>query len=166
MARPDPTPPDEAALPFTWAELMDMALEQGLRAAALGEAPVGAVLADPVSGEIIARAHNSPISRHDPTAHAEILCLRRAAQIIGNYRLPGTIMAVSLEPCTMCVGALIHARVSGVVVGAPDPRTGALFTHMDGARLPWGNHKMWIVPGILEEQCAQMMRDFFRFRRR
>lgn len=164
MARPDPVRPEPDSLAVPPVELMARALAQARLAAEAGEAPVGAVLMAP-DGEILAQAHNAPISLNDPTAHAEIRCLRAAASGLGNYRLTGTVMAVTLEPCTMCVGALVHARVAGVVVGAPDPRTGALFTRMDGARLPWGNHKMWVMPGVLEEECAAVLRQFFRARR-
>ncbi|SKA78302.1 tRNA(adenine34) deaminase [Paucidesulfovibrio gracilis DSM 16080] len=165
MARPDPCVPDQSSLPLTWVEMMDLALHQAFLAGASGEAPVGAVLLDPSTGTMLAQAHNAPIARNDPTAHAEILCLRNAAKRMGNYRVPGTIMAVTLEPCTMCVGALVHARVAGVVVGTPDPRTGALFTNLDGARLPWGNHKMWVVRDILSSHCSNILREFFRSRR-
>jgi tRNA(adenine34) deaminase len=143
---------------------MRMALAQARLAAEAGEAPVGAVLMS-AEGELLADAHNAPITRHDPTAHAEILCLRRAAEKLGNYRLPGTVMAVTLEPCTMCVGALVHARVAGVVVGTADPRTGALFTNLHGAKLPWGNHKMWVKQDVLAEECGDLLRSFFRIRR-
>lgn len=165
MARPDPCVPSVNDLPLTWQEMMRMALHQARLAGASQEAPVGAVLIDPMQGEILAQAHNRPISGHDPTAHAEILCLRQAAQRRNNYRLPGTILAVTLEPCTMCVGALVHARVAGVVVGAPDPRTGALFTNLNGAALPWANHKMWVVRNVLADESAALLRDFFRVRR-
>ncbi|MGE4506144.1 MAG: tRNA adenosine(34) deaminase TadA [Desulfovibrionaceae bacterium] len=164
MARPDPAIPDESALPHTFEGLMRLALAQARLAAEAGEAPVGAVLVS-AEGELLAEAHNAPITRHDPTAHAEILCLRRAAEKLGNYRLPGTVMAVTLEPCTMCVGALVHARVAGVVVGTADPRTGALFTNLDGAKLPWGNHKMWVKRDVLAEECGDLLRSFFRNRR-
>ncbi|MBU1611563.1 MAG: nucleoside deaminase [Proteobacteria bacterium] len=143
---------------------MHMALAQARLAAEADEAPVGAVLIS-ATGEVLARAHNAPITLNDPTGHAEILCLRQAAAALGNYRLPGSIMAVTLEPCTMCVGALVHARVAGVIVGTPDPRTGALFTHLDGSRLPWGNHKMWVERDVLQEECANLLRTFFQARR-
>lgn len=165
MSRPDPIAPNQTTLPLTWGEMMRLALHQARLAGAANEAPVGAILLDPASGRVLAAAHNAPIASHDPTAHAEILCLRRAAERIGNYRLPGTIMAVTLEPCLMCVGAMIHARVAGVVVGAPDPRTGALFTHMDAAHLPWSNHKIWVMPNILADECGDLLRHFFRSRR-
>jgi tRNA(adenine34) deaminase len=145
--------------------MMRLALHQARLAGASQEAPVGAILLDPLRGEILASAHNAPISDHDPTAHAEILCLRRAAERVGNYRLPGTILAVTLEPCLMCVGAMIHARVAGVVVGTADPRTGALFTQLNGAALSWTNHKMWVVRDVLASDCADLLRTFFRSRR-
>lgn len=164
MARPDPLVPDEATLPFSFSGLMELALAEAAKAAIADEAPIGAVLVG-ADGDILASAYNAPIASHDPTAHAEILCLRRAAAAVGNYRLPGSVMAVTLEPCTMCVGALVHARVAGVIVGAPDPRTGALFTNLDGARLPWCNHKMWVMRDVLSEQCGDLLRNFFRARR-
>ena len=164
MARPDPVVPDESTLPYSFAGLMEVALAEARHAAAVDEAPIGAVLVS-AEGRLLASAHNAPIGSNDPPAHAEIPCLRRAAELMGNYRLPGSVMAVTLEPGTMCVGALIHARVAGVIVGAPDPRTGALFTNLDGARLPWGNHKMWVQPGVLEEQCGDLLREFFQSRR-
>ncbi len=164
MARPDPVVPDQSTLAYSFDALMEMALDEARMAAKAGEAPIGAVLVS-AEGKLLAKAHNAPISSNDPTAHAEILCLRHAAQTLGNYRLPGSIMAVTLEPCTMCVGALIHARVAGVIVGAPDPRTGALFTNLNGAKLPWGNHKMWVECGVLEDQCGDLLREFFRSRR-
>ncbi len=164
MAKPEPVVPDQSTLPFSFDALMEMALDEARKAAKAGEAPIGAILVS-ADGTLLARAHNNPISSNDPTAHAEILCLRHAAQTLGNYRLPGSIMAVTLEPCTMCVGALIHARVAGVIVGATDPRTGALFTNLDGAKLAWGNHKMWVERGVLEDQCGDLLRKFFRSRR-
>lgn len=163
--RPDPVAPESGTMPVGVEELMAMALEQARLAEAAGETPVGAVLMGP-DGEILARAHNQPITRHDATAHAEILCLREAGERVGNYRLPDTVLAVTLEPCLMCVGALIHARIAGVVVGATDPKSGALFSHLDGARLPFGNHKMWVRSGVLGQECSTLLKSFFRNRRR
>src|SRR5687768_12239939 len=112
----------------------EMSMEQALACAreaqSAGEVPVGAVLAD-ATGAVIARAANSPIARHDPTAHAEMLVLRAAGQALGNYRLPGCVLYVTLEPCAMCVGALVHARIARIVYGAPDPKTGACGSVLD-----------------------------------
>ncbi len=164
MPRPEPIVPDQSTLSYSFTELMKQALIQAKFAAEQGEVPIGAVLVNE-QGELLAAAHNTPIAQNDPTAHAEIRCLRQAAQAMGNYRLPNTIMAVTLEPCIMCVGALIHARVAGVIVGTPDFRAGALFTKLGGACLPWANHKMWVKSGVMQEQCASLLHDFFRNRR-
>lgn len=144
---------------------MDQALRQAMLAAGEGETPVGAVLVSP-RGEILAQARNQSIRSHDPTAHAEILCLRQAAQTLGNYRLSGSILVVTLEPCLMCVGALIHARVAGVVFGAPDPKAGALVTHLPGTALPFANHKLWVISGVMEEECGSLLKRFFQQRRK
>jgi len=115
---------------------------------------------------MLAKAHNSPISSNDPTAHAEVLCLRKAGLKAGNYRLPGTILAVTLEPCLMCTGALIHARVAGVLFGAPDPRAGALVTNLPGHALPFANHELWVMPGVMEPECSALLKRFFLERRK
>ena len=150
---------------LTWVDMMNVAYEQALAAVAVDEAPIGAALFS-MNGELIASAHNAPISNNDPTCHAEVRCLRRAARKIGNYRLPNTIMAVTLEPCLMCTGALIHARVSGVVIGALDDRTGAFVSNLDGHALPFANHAMWHVSGVMEKECGDLLRSFFRRRRK
>ena len=159
-----PSPPD-APPGTTWRTLMDVAFQEACRSVKSGEVPVGAALFSP-SGELIAKAHNRPISSDDPTAHAEILCLREASRKLGNYRLTGTIMAVTLEPCLMCTGALLHARVSGVVVGAPDPEAGALFSNLDGHALPFANHRLWYVPGVMEAECSTLLKRFFLGKRK
>ncbi len=160
-----PTPPPEPPEGVTWRSLMDLALREAAHASAHGEAPVGAVLMAP-DGNILAGAHNSPISLNDPTAHAEILCLRQAGKKLGNYRLNGCVLAVTLEPCLMCVGALIHARIAGVVFGARDERAGALVSNMDGAALPFANHRMWTVEGVMAEECSTLLKRFFLNRRK
>jgi tRNA(adenine34) deaminase len=142
---------------------MRLALEQATIAAAGGEVPVGAVLCG--DGELIAVAGNSPIGLTDPTAHAEILVLRAAAGALGNYRLTGTTLYVTLEPCIMCMGAIIHARVARLVFGALDPKTGAAVSRYrigSNGRL---NHRLDITSGILAEQCSALLREFFRQRR-
>jgi tRNA(Arg) A34 adenosine deaminase TadA len=143
---------------------MGLALEAAREALAAGEVPVGAVLAGE-GGEILARAYNRPIGLNDPTAHAEVLTLRQAAALRGNYRLPGTVLYVTIEPCIMCVGALIHARVRRVVFGAPDPKAGAcvsLYRLPDDPRL---NHRLEVTGGVREEQCRGLLQEFFQARR-
>ncbi len=143
---------------------MKMALQYAEIAAQNGEVPVGAVivLAD---GRSFA-AHNAPISSHDPSAHAEMRAIRAASLAIGNYRLTGATLYVTLEPCCMCAGAIIHARLARVVYGAPDPKTGAvesLYHILADARL---NHQPRVTGGVLAEECGALLRDFFRARRR
>ena len=159
-----PSPPD-APPGTTWRSLMDVAFQEACRSVKSGEVPVGAALFTS-SGELLAQAHNRPISSHDPTAHAEILCLREASRKLGNYRLTDTILAVTLEPCLMCTGALLHARVAGVVVGAPDPAAGALFTNLDGYALPFANHRLWYVTGVMEPECSTLLKRFFLDKRK
>ncbi|UJX40419.1 tRNA adenosine(34) deaminase TadA [Desulfovibrio sp. JY] len=144
--------------------VMALALEKAREAAAQGEAPVGAVVLS-AAGELLGAAGNAPITRHDPTAHAEILVLRQAAAHVGNYRLPGSIMVVTLEPCVMCLGAMIHARVGLLVYGASDPRTGAIASMLPGPDLPFFNHRFDVVSGVLKDSCGGLLRDFFRERR-
>jgi tRNA(adenine34) deaminase len=142
---------------------MQLALEQAQLAAANGEVPVGAVLVK--DNELIASGFNQPISSCDPSAHAEIVVLRAAAKKLSNYRLPGTTLYVTIEPCTMCVGALIHARVERLVFGAPEPRAGAVIS---AARLLEGsqfNHRVAVQGGLLAEQCSAVMQQFFREKR-
>ncbi len=144
---------------------MDRALEEAQRAYDDGEVPVGAVLVSP-SGDILARAHNRPIAACDPTAHAEILTLREAARTIGNYRLPHTVLYVTLEPCSMCLGAILYSRVSLLVFGARDPRAGAAGGVVDLTNVPQFNHYVRTVQGIRAAQCSELLRRFFRERRR
>ncbi|WP_419787981.1 nucleoside deaminase [Pseudodesulfovibrio sp.] len=144
---------------------MNVAFEEACRAASDHESPVGAALFS-ASGELLAKAHNCPIGTNDPTAHAEILCLRKAGAKVGNYRLSGAILAVTLEPCLMCTGALIHARVGGVVFGAKDPGAGALVTNLAGHDLPFSNHKIWVVSGVMESECSALLKRFFLAKRK
>jgi tRNA(Arg) A34 adenosine deaminase TadA len=144
---------------------MRIALALAQDAAAAGEAPVGAVVFDPSSGQVIARAANAPIATHDPTAHAEILALRAAGAVVGNYRLTGLTLAVTLEPCAMCAGAISHARIGRLLFGAADPKGGGV---VHGARV--FDHKTchWrpeVTAGILAEESAALLKDFFRRRR-
>lgn len=142
---------------------MRVALDLAREAATVDEVPVGAVLV--VGDEIVGRGFNQPISRHDPTAHAEIMALRDAAQRLGNYRLPGSTLYVTLEPCVMCTGAIMHARVERIVYGARDPKTGAAGSVVDlysEARL---NHHAQIEGGVLAEESSRLLSDFFAARR-
>ena len=143
---------------------MEAALDEARRGGASGEVPIGAVLV--VGGRLVSKAFNQPIAAVDPTAHAEILVLREAARLLGNYRLTEATVYVTLEPCLMCVGALVHARVGEVVYGAAEPKTGALVSAVRGLELPGLNHRFAITGGVLEEPCRLLIQDFFRERRR
>jgi tRNA(adenine34) deaminase len=143
---------------------MQMAIEEAQRAREMEEVPVGAVLVQD-SGRVVAAAHNETITRCDPTAHAEILVLRDAAERIGNYRLLASAIYVTVEPCVMCMGAIIHARVGRVVYGAPDPKWGALGSIYDFAKDNRLNHRPEIVSGVFADQCRRLMVDFFARRR-
>ncbi len=145
-------------------QYMQMALEEALLAQQMDEVPVGAVLVD-ASGRVLAGAHNETITRCDPTAHAEILVLRRGAGQIQNYRLLASTLYVTVEPCVMCMGAIIHARVGRVVYGTPDPKWGALGSLYDFSQDRRFNHHAEIVAGICADQCRQLMRGFFARRR-
>ncbi|MBT5483515.1 MAG: tRNA adenosine(34) deaminase TadA [Gammaproteobacteria bacterium] len=143
---------------------MRRALELAQLASELGEVPVGAVIVR--DGEIIGEGYNQPISTHDPSAHAEIIALRDAGKNTGNYRLPDSTMYVTIEPCTMCVGALIHARVDTVIFGAREPKAGALASNLQLHEQGHFNHQLKFVEGVLENECSVLMRDFFLSRRR
>lgn len=143
---------------------MKEALQEARKGFDEGEVPVGAVIVDP-AGSIVARAHNQPISLNDPCAHAEILALRQAGSFFKNYRMEGATLVVTVEPCLMCIGAAVHARVARLVFGAPDPKSGAvgsLYNVPEDLRL---NHRIAVVPGILAEECRNLLQDFFRMRR-
>ena len=142
---------------------MILALEQAKLAEKLGEVPVGAVLVQ--DEQLIAGAHNQPIINHDPTAHAEIQVLRAAGKKLGNYRLPNTTLYVTLEPCTMCLGAMIHARVSRVVFGAYDPKTGVCGSCQDLSTSACFNHNIEVKGGILASECKDLLQRFFKNRR-
>lgn len=144
---------------------MEHALAQAEAAAAAGEVPVGAVLVD-AEGNALAATHNAPIASCDATAHAEIRALREAGERLGNYRLPGTTLYVTLEPCSMCAGAIIHARVARLVYAAADPRTGATGSAIDLIHHPAHNHRVAVTGGVLADRAAAQLRDFFRARRR
>ena len=142
---------------------MALAIEQALLAQAIDEVPVGAVLVQ--DDQLIASAHNQPIKNHDPTAHAEIQLLREAGKVLNNYRFPNTTLYVTLEPCTMCLGAMIHARISRVVFGAYDQKTGVCGSCMDLSMSECFNHSIEISGGILTTQCKDLLQQFFKKRR-
>jgi tRNA(adenine34) deaminase len=142
---------------------MRLALEQARRAEASGEVPIGAVVV--ADGVVVGRAFNRPIGAVDPTAHAEILALRDAAAAVGNYRLVAADVYVTVEPCLMCVGALVLARVRTVVFGVREPKTGALLSTMQALELPSLNHRFTVVENILESECRELLQAFFRSRR-
>jgi tRNA(adenine34) deaminase len=144
-------------------EFMRSAIEQARTAAERGEVPVGAVIA--INGKIVARAGNRTIVDCDPTAHAEMVALREASTAVGNYRLPDAVIYVTIEPCAMCAGAMIQARVARLVYGADDPKAGAVrscFSILDRAQL---NHCVEVTPGVMKEEAASLLREFFAVRR-
>jgi tRNA(adenine34) deaminase len=143
---------------------MREALDEARRGLAAGEVPIGAVLV--VDDRVVARAFNQPISAIDPTAHAEMLVLRDAAHVLGNYRLTEAIVYVTVEPCLMCVGALVHARVRALVYGVPEPKTGAIESTLRGLEVPGLNHRFTVTSGVLEDECREILQQFFRDRRR
>ncbi len=142
---------------------MEIAIEQAQEAEKLGEVPVGAVLV--LDGELISKAHNQPISSSDPTAHAEIQVIRKASKVLNNYRIPGSTLYVTLEPCTMCLGAMIHARVSKVVFGAYDDKTGVCGSCQDLTTSKCFNHSIDVFGGVLADECKAVLKKFFRDRR-
>ena len=142
---------------------MRRALALAQQAADDGEVPVGAVVV--LNGEIVGEGRNQPIATHDPTAHAEIVAMRAAATRLENYRLSGATLVVTVEPCLMCVGAMVHARIGTVVYGTPEPRTGALGSATAAHETPGLNHRLTVVGGVLEDDCRALMKDFFRLRR-
>ncbi len=143
---------------------MRQALRLAHKAAQLGEVPVGAVLVK--DNQLLAEGWNQPIAGHDPTAHAEIMAIRCAAQVEQNYRLPGTTLYITIEPCSMCAGAIVHARVERVVFGAVEPRAGAAGSVLNLLQNSQFNHQVEVQSGILAEECGQVLKDFFRSRRK
>ena len=144
-------------------QFMQQAIEQAKLAAAAGEVPVGAVL---VRGDqVISTGFNQPISNSDPSAHAEMMAIRSAAQALSNYRLPGSTLYVTLEPCAMCAGAMLHARIDRVVFGAIDPKTGAAGSVLDVFSEKRINHQTQVEGGVMGQECGQLLRDFFKERR-
>ena len=142
---------------------MHLALAQAALAAVAGEVPVGAVVVR--DGVVIASGHNAPIASHDPSAHAEMQALRAAAQILSNYRLPECELFVTLEPCAMCAGAMLHARLKRVVFGASDPKTGAAGSVINLFEQSQLNHQTQVQGGVLTQECAAVLQDFFKLRR-
>ena len=151
-------------LPDLDAQYMEMAIVEARKADGVGEVPVGAVVL--IDGSVVARAFNQPISTSDPTAHAEMVALREAARVAGNYRLSAATIYCTLEPCTMCAGAMIHARVGRLVFGALDPKAGAVGSIYNVLTDPRLNHRVEVVPGVRQADCAALLRDFFSRRRK
>ena len=148
-------------MPEKW---MQVALGLAAKAAQQDEVPVGAVVVR--DNQIVGRGFNQPIGRHDPTAHAEIMALRDAASALGNYRLPGCTLVVTVEPCTMCAGALVHARIEQLIFGAREPRAGAVCSSAQVLENQGLNHKVTVVEGVLEKECKALMSAFFKERRK
>ena len=158
---------DSADTPISIAQdtaWMRLAIEQAHQAEPLGEVPVGAVLV--IDGALIAAAFNAPISGCDPSAHAEIAVLRKAAELRKNYRLPFSTLYVTIEPCTMCMGAMIHSRVQRVVFGAREPRAGAVVSQLQLAGQPFYNHQIEVTEGVLADECGALVSTFFRAKRK
>ena len=143
---------------------MRYALNRALQGAHHGEVPVGAVLVK--DGELVAEGFNQPIATYDPTAHAEIVALRRAAEALQNYRLPATTLYVTIEPCLMCVGAMVHARIGRLVYGTPEPKAGAIESAMRALEHPNLNHRFDVTAGVLADESREIMQGFFQSRRR
>jgi len=155
---------DEPAVAHQHLDAMDRALAQARRAQSHGDVPIGAAIFR--DGELLSEAGNERELRRDPTAHAEILAIRAAAEALGGWRLPGTTLYVTLEPCAMCAGAIVLARIPTVVLGAPDPKAGAAGSVLDVLAEPALNHRPEIVTGVREPECAALLREFFAARRR
>jgi tRNA(adenine34) deaminase len=144
-------------------DLMSEALAEARRARDAGEVPIGAVVF--LDGAIVGRGFNQPVSSGDPTAHAEIVAIRDAARAVGNYRLTGATLCVTIEPCLMCVGALVHARIATLVFGAAEPKSGAIVSTVRASELPGLNHRVEVVSSVREAECRALMQAFFRERR-
>src|SRR5471032_2402387 len=149
---------------MTFEDLMAAALDEARRARDAGEVPIGAVVA--VDGEIVGRGFNQPISSHDPTAHAEVVAIREAARRAGNYQLTGATLCVTIEPCLMCVGEIVHARIGTLVYGAAEPKSGAIVSAVRGGELPGLNHRFTVVSGVCEAECRGLVQAFFKERRK
>jgi tRNA(adenine34) deaminase len=155
---------DDGVGPLDDESFMRAALDEARAGADRGEVPVGAVVA--IDGEIVGRGRNQPIGSHDPTAHAEIVAMREAAARLGNYRLTGATLYVTIEPCLMCVGAMVHARVARVVYGAPEPKAGAVVSTLRAHEHPALNHRIEVTGGVLEAECRDIVQAFFAARRK
>jgi len=142
---------------------MDLALDLALQAEAREEVPIGALVVE--DGKVLGEGFNQPIGARDPTAHAEIVALRQAAKTKNNYRLPGTVLYVTIEPCTMCIGAILHARVSALVFGAREPRAGGVVSRQQLLNESYFNHQIDVVEGVRADECARLLQHFFRARR-
>lgn len=142
---------------------MSLALDEARKAHEAGEVPVGAIVL--LDGQVVGAGFNQPISAHDPTAHAEIVALRAGAARVGNYRLTGATLYVTVEPCLMCVGAMVHARIGLVVFGAAEPKAGAVMSMTRAHELPNLNHRLQVLGGVLEAECREVMQGFFKTRR-
>tara|TARA_R110000764_G_scaffold61741_2_gene131539 strand:- start:34118 stop:34588 length:471 start_codon:yes stop_codon:yes gene_type:complete len=145
-------------------DFMRLALAEAQHGAERGEVPVGAVLVQ--DGQVIGRGFNQPISSNDPSAHAEMVAIRQAATAAQNYRLPGSTLYVTLEPCTMCAGLLVHSRVGRLVYGAQEPKSGAILSRSQVLEQPWMNHRMLVEGGVLAQECGELLSGFFRDRRK
>jgi tRNA(adenine34) deaminase len=154
---------EDGVFTSTHERLMGLALEQARRAESHGDVPIGAVLAR--DGEPIAAAGNERELRRDATAHAEVLAIRAASEALGGWRLPGTVLYITLEPCAMCAGAIVLARIPEVVFGAPDPKAGAAGSVLDILAEPALNHRPLVTAGVMEAECSALLRDFFAARR-
>lgn len=159
-------PPQDQDAGASDAEAMALALDEARAAAERGETPVGAVILNPATGEILARAGNGPIGTHDPTAHAEIAAIRMAAAKLGNYRLTDLTLVVTLEPCAMCAGAISHARIGRVVFGAEDPKGGAVVHGPRFFAQPTCHWRPEVTGGVMAQESADLLRGFFRARRK
>ncbi len=148
-----------------WNTYMEEALIEAQKAKEMDEVPVGCIVIDG-TGNIIGRGYNSPIRLNDPCAHAEILAIRQACARAGNYRLTESYLISTLEPCLMCVGAIIHSRIRGVVFGCRDEKAGALVSRLSVKELSWVNHKFWIKWGVMENRCRSLLQDFFKKKRK
>ncbi len=157
------TDPDVGIGVLTHEDAMRLALAEAGRARDQDEVPVGAVVV--FDGRVIGAGFNQPIATMDPTAHAEVVAVRAAARALGNYRLTGSVLYVTVEPCLMCVGAMIHARIAQIVFGAPEPRAGALVSACRAHETPGLNHRLQVTGGVLEEECRRLMQEFFAGRR-
>ena len=154
---PIPPPPPG----WSWEGLMHQAIVKAQQAPQQGEIPVGALIVNH-EGTILAAEHNQPIALSDPSAHAEVMAMRSAGAVLGNYRLENCILVVTLEPCLMCTGAIVHARLAGVVYGAADNKAGAVESCFNGLDLPFHNHRVWHMGGIAAPECASLLQKFFQ----